>query len=170
MRLLISLAALALALLVTGTAQAGGWATVGLSTPPSAIDAGETWRAQITVLRHGVTPTDGARPSMIIRDYAGGETQTFLAEPTGEIGVYEAAVAFPGEGEWHLVVDDGLVATGYGASRTTSFGSLTVGPVVGVGSDGFPVLPLAAAVAVALAAAAGIVGARRLKRLPAASH
>jgi hypothetical protein len=169
MRLIIVLPVLALALLVTGMAQAGGWATVGLSSPPDGIDAGETWPAQITVLRHGMTPTDGARPSLTVREDASGRTQTFVAEPTAETGVYEARVVFPGAARWNILVDDGLAATGYGSSKTTSFGTLTVGRTSGVGSDGFPLLPLAVAAAVALAAA-GIVGARRLKRLPAASH
>ena len=81
-------------------AQAGGWATVVLAPPPAGLQAEETWTAQLTVLRHGRTPTDGAAPSITIRGQGG--PQTFQAKPAGATGTYVAHVVFP---------DGGLVAT-----------------------------------------------------------
>jgi len=172
MRHLIALSALAIALVTAGAAGAGGWATVGLAPLPGGIDAGETWKAQITVLRHGVTPTDGAAPSLTIRNEQTGETATFAAKPTGKTGVYEAGVVFPEAGTWSFSVDNGLAATGYGVSATTSYAPVTIepGPAGGADTGSFPTVPVAA-VAVALALlAAGLLGARRLRRLTPASR
>ncbi len=172
MRHLIALSALAIALATAGTAGAGGWATVGLASLPNGTDAGETWKAQITVLRHGVTPTDGAAPILTIRNEQTGETATFAAKPTGKTGVYEAAVVFPDAGEWRFSVDNGLAATGYGVSATTTYAPVRIeaGPAGGADPGSFPMVPVAA-VAVALALlAAGLLGARRLRRLMPASR
>jgi hypothetical protein len=167
MRHLILLPALVAALAVTGAASAGGWATVSLESLPIGLNAGETWKAQITVLRHAVTPTDGASPRMTIRK--GSESETFEAEPTGKTGGYEALVVFPEPGEWMLEVDNGLAATGYGESATTTFGPVTIsGPATGAPSD-FPVLPVTVVAGALALAAAAVFGARRLRRLGPAS-
>jgi hypothetical protein len=167
MRHLIALSALVAALAVSSAASAGGWATVSLASLPVGVSSGETWNAQITVLRHGVTPTDGAAPSMTIRN--GSESTTFEAEPTGKTGGYEARVVFPEPGRWMLEIDNGLVATGYGESATTTFGPVTIsGPAVGTPGE-FPVLPVAVVVGALALAAAAVFGARRLRRLGPAS-
>ncbi len=167
MRHLIALAALAAALVVSSAASAGGWATVSLASLPVGVSSGETWDAQITVLRHGVTPTEGAAPSVTIRK--GGDTTTFKAEPTGKTGGYEAPVVFPEPGQWTLEIDNGLVATGYGESATTTFGPVAIGgPSVGA-PGGFPVLPFAAVAGALALAAAAVFGARRMRRLGPAS-
>jgi len=171
MRKLIVLTALAIALAAVGEAGAGGWATAGLEPLPTGTEAGETWRAQITVLRHGVTPTDGAAPSVTIRAKQTGRTASFAAEPTGETGVYEALVVFPEPGEWSFSVDNGLATTGYGVSATTTYAPVTIAPGSG-GSDprSFPVLPIAAVAAALALAAGGLLGVRRLRRLMPASR
>lgn len=171
MRKLIALTALATALAAVGEAGAGGWATVGLEPLPTGTEVGETWGAQITVLRHGVTPTDGAAPSLSIRNEHTGRTASFAAEPTGKTGVYEALVVFPEPGEWSFSVDNGLAATGYGVSATTTYAPVTIAPGSG-GSDprSFPVLPVAAAAAALALAAVGMLGIRRLRRLTPASR
>jgi len=172
MRKLIAFTALAIALAAVGEAGAGGWATVGLAPLPNGTEAGETWRAQITVLRHGVTPTDGAAPSVTIREKQTGRTASFAAEPTGKTGVYEALVVFPEPGEWSFSVDNGLAATGYGVSATTTYGPVTIAPVSdgGAAPGSFPVLPVAAAAAALALAAVGMLGVRRLRRLTPASR
>lgn len=172
MRQLIALTTLAISLATVGEAGAGGWASVGLEPLPNGIDAGETWRAQITVLRHGVTPTDGAAPSLTIREASTGRTASFAAQATGKTGVYEALVVFPESGEWSFSVDNGLAATGYGVSATTTYAPVTVGPGTGGAGDprSFPVLPIAAAAAALALAAAGLLGVRRLRRLTPASR
>jgi hypothetical protein len=169
MRHLIALAVLVAALAVSSAASAGGWATVSLESLPVGVSSGETWDAQITILRHGVTPTDGAAPSVTVRK--GSDTETFKAEPTGKTGRYEAPVVFPEAGQWMLEIDNGLVATGYGESATTTFGPVTIGgPSVGApGGGGFPVLPVAVVAGALALAAAAVFGARRMRRLGPAS-
>lgn len=168
MRHLIVLSAIVAALAASGAASARGWATVSLASLPDGVSSGDTWNAQITVLRHGVTPTDGAAPSLTIRN--GSEASTFKAEPTGTAGGYEAVVVFPEPGRWTLEIDNGLVATGYGVSATTTFGPVTIDAGPAATPNSFPVLPVAAIVAALGLAAAFVFGVRRLRRLAPASR
>jgi YtkA-like len=173
MRYLIALTALAAALAVPVAATAGGWATVELEAMPSGVEAGDTWDARFTVLRHGVTPTDGAKPGVAIVDTATSQKETFAAAPAGETGVYEAAVVFPDAGSWRIEIDNGLVATGHGESATTAFGPVTItdgtGGVPGGGwNDGvLSPLPLAGVglLLLLVLAAVAAVGIRRSRRL-----
>ena len=100
MRLL--LAVLLLLLIAAPAAQAGGFATVGLSSTPSGTD----WPVEITVLQHGRTPMDNVTPRVVIEQ--GRTTRTFAGEPTGRPGVYAAHVVFPGGGRWEYSVRDGF--------------------------------------------------------------
>jgi YtkA-like len=148
MRYLIALAVLVAALAAPAAAPGGGWATVELAGMPIGIDAGETWTAKFTVLRHGVTPTDGAKPSVTIVDTDSPESSTFPASPAEETGVYEAAVVFPTPGTWKFEIDNGLAATGAGVSQTTRFDPVTIGAPdggsgVGEGDGILSPLPLA---------------------------
>jgi hypothetical protein len=173
MRLVIALSTFVVVLVAAGAAEGGGWATVGLANTPDAIDAGEEWVADITVLRHGRTPTDGARPSVTIRERSGGRAETFRATPSGTVGGYEATVVFPAAGTWAIAVDNGLAATGYGVSETTTFGVVDVAAGSTGAGDGadVPLLSVAAgALAVLAVGAAGVFGVRRLRRLPVASQ
>jgi hypothetical protein len=175
MRYLVALTVLAVVLAASAAATAGGWATVELEALPSGVDAGDTWNARFTVLRHGVTPTDGAEPSVTIVDTENLEEITFRASPAGEPGVYEAAVVFRDGGDWQINIDDGLVATGYGVSSTTRFGPVTIadapagGPGGGVLRLPFAALGLVLAVALALALVV-IFGVRRQRRLAPAGR
>ena len=96
MRTLAIAIALASRVLAVPAAHAGGWATVTLAPPPAGLETGETWTANLTVMRHGVTPTGGAAPSITIRGESG--SQTFSAKPAGATGKYVARVAFPTAG------------------------------------------------------------------------
>jgi hypothetical protein len=173
MRYLIVLAAIVGALAVPLAATGGGWATVQLESVPTDIDAGGTWNARLTVLRHGETPTDGAAPIITISGEKGA-AETFAAKPAGEPGVYEAAVVFPSAGEWTYEISDGLAATGYGMDTTTTYAPVSVGeaPGGGVTGDELPALPLAGiAFLLALAgAAAAVVMVRRSRRLTPAGR
>jgi len=134
MRRLLAIAALALA--AAPGALAGGWATVGLTPlPPDDIQAGDAWTPQVTVLRHGRTPTDGAAPSITIS--SGADTTTIPLEPAGKTGLYSARVVFPHAGTWSYAIDNGLAATGYGGSQTTTYEPI----VVGSGTSGGFALP-----------------------------
>ena len=116
---------------------------------PEGLTAGETWKAEFTVLRHGVTPTDGAAPSVTIRDERR-RSETFAAVPTGETGAYVAHVLFPGAGRWDLEIDNGLAATGYGVSAITTYAPVTIEPPHAGGDSGVPALPLGLLAAVVL--------------------
>jgi hypothetical protein len=174
MRYLIALAVLAVALAAPAAAPAGGWATVELEALPSGVDAGDTWNARFTVLRHGVTPTDGAEPSVTIVDTESLAETTFPVSPAGETGVYEAAVVFPEGGDWQINIDNGLVATGHGVSATTRFGPVTIadapGGPGGSGDGVLAPLPLAGLGLLLVLAAAAVFGLRRSRRLTPASR
>ena len=129
-----ALAALALA----GTAAAGGWATVGLSSLPTDIDAGKSWNVQLTVLQHGQTPLAGAHPTLTIRNLDSGVTKTFKATPTEQVGVYAVKVVFPTAGDWAYEVYDGF--TEYGGAQTHTFKPVTIGGGSGsAADDGTPI-------------------------------
>ena len=60
MRSLLIMAAAAL--VVAAPAAGGGTATAGLGPPDDGIGAGDTWKAEVTVLQHGETPLVGVEP------------------------------------------------------------------------------------------------------------
>ena len=162
MRYLIVISALVL-VVGAGSAGAGGWATVDLASMPEGVSAGETWTAEITVLRHGVTPTDDAAPSLTIRNKKSGASETFDAEPAGETGVYTARVVFPDAGTWGFEIDNGLAATGYGESATTTYAAVRIA----AGSDGteaFRALPFGLLAAAVVLPVAGLFGVRHFRR------
>ncbi len=161
MRRIAIAAAIASTLVVPAAAQAGGWATVVLAPPPAGLQAEETWTAQLTVLRHGRTPTDGAAPSITIRGQGG--AQTFKAKPAGTTGVYVAHVVFPSAGSWRYEVSDGLTATGYGHSQTHTYAAVDIAPGTG-GGGGVPVWPFVLAAIVLVAGAAATLARQRGRR------
>jgi hypothetical protein len=128
MRRSLFVLAAASALALAGTAAAGGWATVQLSSTPRGLSAGEPWVVDITVLQHGRTPLDGLKPTLTIRKSVPRTTsavakgrptiRTFAARPTGRPGVYRARVVFPSAGTWRYEVYDGFVRYG-GAKKHT---------------------------------------------------
>jgi hypothetical protein len=163
MRRIAIAVALASTLVLPAAAQAGGWATVVLAPPPASLQAEETWIARLSVMRHGVTPTDGAAPSVTIRGQGG--AQTFKANPGGATGAYVAHVVFPSAGSWRYEVSDGLSATGYGHSQTHTYAAIDIAAGTG-GGGGAPVWPFAlAAIALVVGAAAMLV--RQRGRRPA---
>lgn len=169
MRFLVLVSALVLAAIVAAPAGAGGWASVGLASMPVGVSSGEPWNAEITVLRHGVTPTDGAEPSLTIRNAETGIAETFAADPTGETGVYVARVVFPDAGRWSFEIDNGLTATGYGVSATTTYAPVTIEAGLDGGGGSLPAVPLGAIAAAVALAAVAVFGVRRLKGLSPAS-
>jgi hypothetical protein len=130
MRRKLIIVAAALALACAGTALAGGWATVKLSSSPKGVAAGEPWVVDITVLQHGLAsqPLCCVRPTVTIRRVAPARSLaavakikplTFQARPTARTGVYRARVVFPTAGTWLYEVFDGF--TEYGGARTHRF-------------------------------------------------
>ncbi len=122
------------ALALAGTAWAGGWATVQLSSTPRGLSAGEPWVVNITVLQHGRTPLDGLKPTLTIRKsspritsgVAKGRptTRTFAARPAGRPGVYRVRVVFPSAGMWRYEVYDGFLQ--YGGARTHRYAPVKI--------------------------------------------
>jgi hypothetical protein len=149
-RLLLLLALLAVA--IPAAANAGGWATVGLSSLPAGLSADENWPVDITVLQHGRTPLDGVQPVVRIRG-ADGAVKAFPAKATGKPGVYHADVRFPESGTWSYEVYDGF--TQYGGAKTHTFKPVVIG---GGSRSSFAVLPVTGiAFALLLAAALAFV-------------
>lgn len=157
MRQLVVLCALAGALAATGVASAGGWATVSVDPLPTGLDAGDTWRTEITVLQHGETPLGGLSPVITVRESRSGLTRDAVAKETSELGVYEASVVFPEAGEWNVVVESGFWGEG-----TLTFGPVTIGDggPVGASPGSFPTVPLALLALALGALAAGTLGLR----------
>ncbi len=159
MRYLIVLSALVAALATASAAAGGGWATVGFAPLPDGTAAGETWSPEITILQHGRTPLGGLTPSVTISGDS--DTQTFTAVETPEVGVYEADVVFPTNGEWRIVID-----SGFGES-TVTYGPVTIGSPAGAPSS-FPLAPVLVVLgAVALGAAAAFALVRQRRLTPA---
>lgn len=157
MRHLIALPVLVAALIATGAASAGGVATVGLSSLPTGVSAGEPWDPEITILQHGRTPLDGLTPVVTIHD-ANGVSRDFTATATGGPGVYVAHVVFPESGSWNVAVD-----TGWWGEGGLTMGPVTIegGPSSVEAPDSFPVVPIALAAGIVALLAVATLGARR---------
>jgi hypothetical protein len=143
-------------------AQAGGWATVTLSSTPDGLDAGQPWLVELEILQHGRTPLDGVEPAVILTERETGERRTVPARPTGRPGIYLARAVFPSAGRWQYVVDDGFSrrhtypAVDVGA-ETPAVPASAAAPGGDAGGGDFPWTALAAA----LAAGLGVAGLTR---------
>ena len=100
----IVLAAIVLASLVAGIAQAGGRATVTILSAPKDVVAGQTFKVAFAVQpewpmakNRTVEPT--------VRATCGDRVLTLAASPLKTAGQFEAAFALPSEGEWVITVD-----------------------------------------------------------------
>ena len=109
-----------LLLTAPAVAHAGGFATVGLSSTPDGLRAGQPWKVELTILQHGRTPLSGLHPSVRIQSDDGRTTRTFTARPAGKAGVYRANVVFPDAGRWTYTIADGF-------SQTHSFAPVEIG-------------------------------------------
>jgi hypothetical protein len=163
-KLVIGLVAVA-AFAVAGPASAGGWATAGLGPPDGGLGAGDTWKAEVTVLQHGQTPLVGVQPAVIIRNLDNGAERRFAARPTDKPGVYLASVKLPSGGEWRYFVDDGF-------GQTHSFSTFQVAGGSGGGGSGLdlPVWPLAIAALMAVAVLLALFARRARPRTAPAAH
>jgi hypothetical protein len=135
----------------TGTAYAGGWATVELGEAPGGLVAGEPWRVELIVKQHGVTPMEGVTPSVRI-DNGEGVVQTFRARPTSRVGTYVAEVTFPSGGTWRTRIYDG-----FADAFPHRLSSLSVAPAAAPAGSEFPWPQAVMATLVALLFLAGIV-------------
>ena len=98
---------LALLVVMTGTAVAGGWAIVTLSDFPEYAVAGKTLKLTFAVRQHGVTLLSGLRPN-VRATTPGGLTAKANAVPAKEKGEYTAELALPQPGNWTITVVSGF--------------------------------------------------------------
>jgi hypothetical protein len=154
-KLLITAVALG-SLAVAAPAVGGGFATVGVS-PAAPDEAGAVWKVKLNIKQHGRTPLDGVSPSIVI-DNGDGRTETFLAEPTGEPGIYAADVVFPSPGTWSYRINDGF-------SQVHTFKPIQI--VGDGGGSGFPTVPVTFGVVLALALGAALALVARRRQLRA---
>jgi len=181
MRRILIAAVLVGALVQAGAASAGCWATVGLAPPPEGIAPGTTWRAELTVLQHGVRPLPNAkvaRPTLTIVNTETGAQKTFVARATKDLSAFVADVVFPAAGSWRYEVYDDFSSWGgepAPCAQTHTFAAITVGGPAGGGTPsgpkpaapvaaaasgggaGFPVWPVVGAVIAALALSAALL-------------
>lgn len=160
----------ALALAAAGAANAGCWATVGISPLPDGVAAGAPWTVDVRVLQHGKTPMDDATPAVVVANARTGERLAVPAKPADPArGRYRAEVVFPSAGSWSVAVADGFPIAE--CARTHTFGTYTIGdPVTPAPGESqpptpqrgsFPVLPVTLGLALggavlALAATMGV--------------
>lgn len=114
---IIVLLVLMLAAFITGSALAGGWATIELDELPGEIHAGETFNLSFMVYQHGKTPVhsligwdpDGptpVEPVISVTNSKTGETIEIMAVPDkSEVGRFHADILFPSEGEWSWTIE-----------------------------------------------------------------
>jgi hypothetical protein len=125
MRPLVWLLATGIALGLASPAAAGCWATAGLSPLPN-VSAGETWIANVRVLKHGNKPLVDAKPAVLAENAATGERLTFPASLVDPIeSRFRAEVIFPSAGSWSVAVDDGFPWAE--CARTHTFGTHAIG-------------------------------------------
>ena len=136
----------------TGTAHAGGWATVELVEAPSGLVAGEPWRVELIVKQHGIRPMADVKPSVRIDN--GEVVRTFHARPTGEVGHYVAEVTFPAGGEWKTRLFDGF--TDVAPHRLAPL-TVAAAPGASAGAAGFPWQQTVAIAIIALLFLAGLI-------------
>jgi hypothetical protein len=163
MRYLVVLGVIVCALSVPTLAAGGGWATVGFEPLPDGMSAGGTWKPDIFVKQHGVTPLAGLQPVVMIEETASGQTTTFPATADDEAGLYHADVVFPSQGDWRITI-----LSGFGDSQAT-YGPVAIGAPADGGASEPRSLVGFGVVALAVLGAFGVVVGRRTRRLTPAS-
>jgi hypothetical protein len=167
-RRLLLLVPLVLVLVAAPPAFGGGFATVGLSSTPAGIAAGQPWKVDITVLAHGRTPVEGMPATVRIR--SGDTVEEFATKETGTPGVYHTDVVFPAAGVWSYEVVDGYIQQvhTFPDVRITGAPGAVAQPPVGDSDDGIAAGWLWGAGA-ALLLALAVLGVDRRRRRPAGS-
>jgi hypothetical protein len=144
-------------LLLAPAAHAGGWATVTLSSTPTA----EHWVVDLTVLQHGRTPLDDLQPVVTIAN--GKTSKDFAAKPTGKRGTYRADVVFPTAGRWTYQIDDGFIS-----ELPHTYPPVQIAEQAAAGDGGPNLLWLIGGIALLLAALVLLIRARPVRRPQAA--
>lgn len=162
------------ALVMPASGLGGGWATVGLSSTPEGLGAGEPWAVELELLQHGQTALEGVRPVLTITERGTGVERSVAAKPTERSGVYRAEIVFPRAGKWEYAIDDGFSATHryppvrIGGASEAAAPAAPQGPESSTG-DGAPWAPIGAAVAAGLVAAGLILSVQRRRQADGAA-
>ncbi|HEX3220111.1 MAG TPA: hypothetical protein VHU77_08835 [Candidatus Limnocylindria bacterium] len=144
----ISLAtACAIAILLTSSALAGGWASATLDQQPDDPGAGGTLTMGFTLLQHGVTPVDWGEPLVTLSDAASGVRVSAVAHPSGKVGHWVADLRVPAAGTWTLEIRHDL-----------QIAPLNFEPIVVGGGAGTAAAAASSSPSLALTAAAGFMG------------
>jgi hypothetical protein len=75
---------------------------ITLTEPPSVLEAGATWQADLKVQRAG-RPVANARPEIVFTDEAG-VRHVFPAQPESRAGSYRVKIQLPDGGRWSYEV------------------------------------------------------------------
>jgi hypothetical protein len=90
----------------TGSALAGGWATITADTTnPTQPGAGEPFTFGFTVLQHGVTPAGWVNATFVAINGTTGERIEAKAANQGADGHFVASVTLPSAGSWTWQVE-----------------------------------------------------------------
>ncbi len=128
------------AILVAGTAFAGGWATTEFDEALPEFTEGGSWLIGFTVLQHGNHPVAVEGAGLRFTNDNSDAVVFFEAEPVGMEGHYVASVGRLPVGTWTLEVEQGLLITenADAASARLHFapypvGEITVGTAIATG-------------------------------------
>jgi plastocyanin len=92
-------------LAASGSASAGGWATVRLDEPVRGVTAGVPFAFGFTVRAHDIHPINLPRVTVFARSQDGEDSRTAEARQEGDEGHYVAELTLPSAGGWKWGVD-----------------------------------------------------------------
>ena len=156
------------ALLVAGTALAGGWATSQFDEPLPEFTEGGSWLVGFTILQHGQNPVAVEGAGLRFTKTGSGEVLFFEASSGAETGHYVASVARLTPGTWDLEVEQGSLL--YDGSNPLHFEPYPIGEVTVAGDTATaattgwrmgPALPIVVGLIALGVAAAGAFSLRR---------
>ncbi len=101
----IVMAIVALAALLTGVVQAGGWAVITIDNLPQHVIAGQALTLGFIVRQHGQTLRDDLTPILHFGRADAKDSFDVTAKREGASGHYTAIATFPSAGQWNWRVD-----------------------------------------------------------------
>ena len=103
----LTLALLGLMLVPVLAFRFGGWAVVTVDDLPEYLVAGKPVTLSFVVRQHGVTPLDGLKPRLTIRN--GSDSTSVMAMHASGRGQYAATMTAPRAGEWSVRIESGFM-------------------------------------------------------------
>lgn len=87
-------------LATTGSARAGGWATLTVSELPAVVVAERPFTIEFTLRQHGQTAVTGFEATILATHTASGEQLSFASAANPAAENYTATLTLPQSGEW----------------------------------------------------------------------